>query len=142
MALNAFGIDPYKQWKGVWRWYDESMLDCCRSIDEIKQVGITLPEFACLARCNRLASEMIHADMCSFEEFRNRTREVARSVEKIMVVSFNRADLGQTGTGHFSPIGGYCEKEEKVLVLDVARFKYPPYWVSIRQLWYVCCLGF
>lgn len=40
-----------------------------------------------------------------------------------------------TGGGHFSPIGGYHAPSDAALVLDVARFKYPPYWVPLRRLW-------
>ena len=36
--------------------------------------------------------------------------------------------LLQTGDGHFSPVAGYHAGTDSVLVLDVARFKYPPYW--------------
>lgn len=39
------------------------------------------------------------------------------------------------GGGHFSPVGGYHASSDSVLVLDVARFKYPPYWVSVPKLW-------
>ncbi|GMH66772.1 hypothetical protein TrST_g7482 [Triparma strigata] len=53
----------------------------------------------------------------------------------VMVVSFSRASLGQTGDGHFSPIGGYDSATDRALVLDVARFKYPPYWVGVSDLW-------
>lgn len=52
-----------------------------------------------------------------------------------MVVSFSRGVLGQTGDGHFSPIAAYSEETDKCLVLDVARFKYPPYWVSVQDLY-------
>ena len=41
----------------------------------------------------------------------------------------------RTGGGHFSPIGGYHEPSDSALVLDVARFKYPPYWVHLPALW-------
>lgn len=41
----------------------------------------------------------------------------------------------QTGTGHFSPIGGYHAERDMVLILDVARFKYPPHWVPLSLLW-------
>lgn len=41
----------------------------------------------------------------------------------------------QTGTGHFSPIGGYHAERDMALILDVARFKYPPHWVPLRLLW-------
>ena len=43
--------------------------------------------------------------------------------------------LDQTGDGHFSPIAGYHSERDLVLVLDVARFKYPPYWVPLSSLW-------
>lgn len=39
------------------------------------------------------------------------------------VVSFHRKTLGQTGEGHFSPLGGYSRRHNAVLVMDVARFK-------------------
>ena len=35
---------------------------------------------------------------------------------------------------HFSPIGGYHAGEDMVLILDVARFKYPPHWVKTETL--------
>jgi hypothetical protein len=41
----------------------------------------------------------------------------------------------QTGTGHFSPIGGYHAGQDMALILDVARFKYPPHWVPLPLLW-------
>lgn len=41
----------------------------------------------------------------------------------------------QTGTGHFSPIGGYHAERDMALILDVARFKYPPHWVPLGLLW-------
>ena len=41
----------------------------------------------------------------------------------------------RAGGGHFSPIGGYHEGADAALVLDVARFKYPPYWVPLPKLW-------
>lgn len=41
----------------------------------------------------------------------------------------------KTGTGHFSPIGGYHAERDMALILDVARFKYPPHWVPLSLLW-------
>jgi hypothetical protein len=39
------------------------------------------------------------------------------------------------GDGHFSPVAGYHKERDLLLVLDVARFKYPPYWVHTKDLW-------
>eukprot|EP00551_Chaetoceros_affinis_P006112 CAMPEP_0203670644 /NCGR_PEP_ID=MMETSP0090-20130426/6662_1 /ASSEMBLY_ACC=CAM_ASM_001088 /TAXON_ID=426623 /ORGANISM="Chaetoceros affinis, Strain CCMP159" /LENGTH=548 /DNA_ID=CAMNT_0050535551 /DNA_START=83 /DNA_END=1729 /DNA_ORIENTATION=+ len=52
-----------------------------------------------------------------------------------MVVSFARPSLGQTGEGHFSPVAAYHEASDKCLILDVARFKYGPYWVGVKDLY-------
>ena len=38
-----------------------------------------------------------------------------------MIVSYSRKALGQTGDGHYSPIGGYHAATDQVLILDVAR---------------------
>ena len=43
--------------------------------------------------------------------------------------------MNQTGDGHFCPIGGFDKKARKVLLLDTARFKYPPHWVDIELLY-------
>jgi hypothetical protein len=36
---------------------------------------------------------------------------------------------------HFSPLGAFDEDSDRVLVLDVARFKYRPHWVAVADLW-------
>ena len=37
-------------------------------------------------------------------------------------------------SGHFSPLGAYNEAADKFLLMDVARYKYPPYWADAAQL--------
>jgi glutathione gamma-glutamylcysteinyltransferase len=53
----------------------------------------------------------------------------------MLVVSFSRAALSQTGDGHYSPVAAYHAATDSVLILDVARFKYPPYWVAVADLY-------
>ena len=57
------------------------------------------------------------------------------SVRNVMIASYSRRDLEQSGSGHFSPIGGYCAERDMVLIMDVARFKYPPHWVPLGSLY-------
>ena len=52
-----------------------------------------------------------------------------------LVVSYLRSALQQTGDGHFSPIAAYHMETDQVLILDVARFKYTPHWVSLEELY-------
>jgi hypothetical protein len=47
----------------------------------------------------------------------------------------NDSFFNTIGDGHFSPVGGFNESNRMVLIMDVARFKYPAYWVSIDLLW-------
>lgn len=54
--------------------------------------------------------------------------------EHFLIVSYARSTFQQTGSGHFSPIGAYLENRDLVLILDTARFKYPPHWVPLELL--------
>ncbi len=126
--------------QGVWRYYDERLLDCCRPLDVVRRQGITLAEFGCLARCNGLRAEVHRADLTTEEQFRKAIRDTSSYLSRgtapaALCVSYHRGTLGQTGDGHFSPVGGYSEEDDMVLVLDVARFKYPVYWVDVSTLW-------
>jgi len=182
MALNSLLLDPKRVWQGVWRWFDESMLDCCEPLDIIRLKGITLPKLSCLARCNGAKSTLKYGDSVTIDEFRadillvstsptasgsssenapsscvcsgqpaeirlpNATgcdqlseeaakdKQVNASVRNVMIASYSRRDLEQSGSGHFSPIGGYCAERDMVLIMDVARFKYPPHWVPLASL--------
>jgi len=55
---------------------------------------------------------------------------------KRMMINFKGQDFGlQLLNGHFSPIGAYHKDAQKVLILDVARYKYPSYWVDVDRIW-------
>ena len=135
-ALNALEVDPGELWKGPWRWYDAKMLDCCVDLDEIAERGLTFDEWVCLAKCQGLAVEATRASESSEQIFRQLVaRECASAAGRILCVSYSRRPLGQTGDGHFSPVGGYHAVSDSVLVLDVARFKHPPHWLPLPLLW-------
>uniref|UniRef100_A0A7S4ATG1 glutathione gamma-glutamylcysteinyltransferase n=1 Tax=Pseudo-nitzschia australis TaxID=44445 RepID=A0A7S4ATG1_9STRA len=76
----------------------------------------------------------------SLDDFRRDIRSILSDTkakhQPILVVSFSRLALGQTGDGHFSPIAAYHDETDQVLVLDVARFKYAPYWVGVEELFH------
>lgn len=134
MVLNALAIDPQRIWKGPWRWFSEELLDCCSPLEVVKKNGITISEFVCLARCNGAAAQPIYASESDVDQFREVVRECSARDDRLLVVSYDRRGLKQTGSGHFSPIGGYHPDKDMVLILDVARFKYPPHWVSLPTL--------
>lgn len=52
-----------------------------------------------------------------------------------LIVNYHRAAAGQVGSGHFSPVGAYHQGTDSFLILDVARYKYPPVWIAAEILW-------
>lgn len=165
MVLNALKYDPKKVWKGPWRWYSEETLyceatkSCQHDIDFIKQNGMDFSEFESLGRCHDILlqsfrvvdlslstsstsmdspsnSQNVHS-MEDLSKFREAIVNISysSSAEMFIIVNFSRKYLGQTGDGHFSPIGGYHRRKDLVLIMDVARFKYPPFWVPLADLW-------
>ena len=148
MVLNALSIDPSNvRWKGIWRWVDENVLlgpaaQCCISKEYVKEHGITVDQFQRMGSCfganielYRPGNEDSSGRNC-VDDFREDVIKWSKETQKMVVASFSRADLKQTGEdGHFSPIAGYHGESDSVLVMDVARFKYSPYWVSVDELY-------
>ncbi|CAM0913467.1 unnamed protein product [Alopecurus aequalis] len=135
VVLNALAIDPGRTWKGPWRWFDESMLDCCEPLSKVKAEGITFGKVVCLAHCAGARVQSFRADQTTIHDFRDHLRRCASSQDCHLISSYHRRPFQQTGTGHFSPIGGYHAGQDMALILDVARFKYPPHWVPLTLLW-------
>ena len=145
VVLNSMSVDPQIRWRGGWRYFgseDVLLSKCCISAERIRRVGITMDEFKQLAQCQGVRALMKRPN--GIDEFRNdlrmacATAEGDRSATKF-VCSFSRAALGQTGDGHFSPVAAYHEESDSALVMDVARFKYPPYWASVEDLYQAMC---
>ncbi|OEU14151.1 phytochelatin synthase [Fragilariopsis cylindrus CCMP1102] len=149
MCLNALCIDPNIRWRGGWRFYgsEDVLLDrCCFSAERIRRKGIVMEDFTRLGRCHGLTIDLKRPTTSSnnnHTSYSHSSQSDIRSIlsdtiskhKPILVVSFSRTALHQTGDGHFSPVGAYHEDSDTVLVLDVARFKYAPYWVSVPDLY-------
>ncbi|KAL3795988.1 hypothetical protein HJC23_013045 [Cyclotella cryptica] len=142
IVLNALAVDPRRLWKGPWRWYDERFLNCCVDLEKVKETGISFDTFACLAKCQGLGVEATRGSDSTVDEFRQVVRHICTTSSpsdyshptSFLIVSYTRKVIGQTGSGHFSPIGAYDEVSDSVLLLDTARFKYGPHWVKLELL--------
>ena len=118
MALNAMLIDPGRVWQGVWRWWDDSMLDCCEPLDLVRKSGIIMTKLACLAKCNGANSRTVFAKTCELSDLRAHvllcTAERDTPSRPTMIASYSRAALNQTGSGHFSPVAAYAPQSDMV----------------------------
>jgi hypothetical protein len=96
---------------------------------------MTLDQLAAVLRVHGLEVEVHHAGETTVDRFRSLARDAVAKGDRYVVVNYWRAALGQIGPGHFSPIAAFHEKSDRFLVLDVARYKYAPWWAEAPALW-------
>jgi hypothetical protein len=93
--------------------------------------GLTLDELADLARKKTAKTVTVLRDLTR-EELRAHLLR-SNDPSRRYLVNFHRGLLFGKGTGHHSPIAGYLEAEDLVLVLDV-NGKFGPWLVSSERL--------
>lgn len=96
--------------------------------------GLTLQQSTEMFRQFGVSADNFYGDQLTESTFRDLVTTAMADPNSRLVVNFDRQVLGQAGRGHFSPIAAYDTTTDSVLILDVAKFKYPPFWVSIADL--------
>ena len=147
--MNSLQIDPQRKWKSIWRWYTDELLDNCFYKNGVERPGSTLEEFVYLAECNGATATIVRPNdsIGQFEKFVQSLERVCtegrQASEKnfndeipkeLMAISYSREALGQFGGGHFSPVAALDKETNSVLVLETARYKYPPHWISVELI--------
>lgn len=142
LALQGVAAPPSTEWKPFatsYRYWDQQNLaggsggSCVRNATSPWRGS--LEQVAAFFSCRGLSLDVTRWSASSAGDFRNALKE-AFSHEPVRYVSvnFDRQGLHQEGGGHHSPIGAYDEGTDRVLVLDVARYKYPPWWAPLPEL--------
>ncbi|ERN41197.1 phytochelatin synthase [Rubidibacter lacunae KORDI 51-2] len=75
-----------------------------------------------------------HASTATVDDFRAVLRANASNAEDFLIVNYDRQVVGQEGGGHISPVAAYSEEHDKLLLLDTARYKYPPHWLPVSMM--------
>ncbi|HET6469983.1 MAG TPA: phytochelatin synthase family protein [Geminicoccaceae bacterium] len=96
--------------------------------------GMTLDELGRLLALHPVEAEVRHAADSSLEAFRAAAREHLGREGRAVIVNYLRLAIGQERGGHISPLGAYDAETDRFLILDVARYKYPPVWVKADEL--------
>jgi hypothetical protein len=78
--------------------------------------------------------EVHHAADSTPEKFRTMAREYLDKSDHHVIVNYLRKTIGQEKGGHISPLAAYDADTDRFLILDVARYKYPPVWISTAEL--------
>ncbi|WP_295811799.1 phytochelatin synthase family protein [uncultured Nitratireductor sp.] len=100
----------------------------------VEHEGLTLAELDTFIENAGLAAEHHFADETSVDELRKAIKETLEDRDARFVANYSRKALPQKGDGHISPVGAYDEETDSVLILDVAKYKYPPVWISVEKL--------
>ena len=102
--------------------------------DTILKQGITLDQMGALVALKPVNVTIRHAAGSSIDQFRKEASSYLAQKGHFVLVNYLRDSLGQKAGGHFSPLAAYEPKSDRFLILDVARYKYPPVWVTASEL--------
>jgi glutathione-S-conjugate glycine hydrolase len=140
MVLNALQIpapavpefDPYRTFT------QDNVLDertdAVLPRDILLKKGMTLDQLGGLLGLQPLNVEVRHAGDATLDEFRTKAREYLGQEDHFVIINYLRIAIGQERGGHISPLAAYDAKTDRFLILDVARYKYPPVWVGASDL--------
>ena len=101
----------------------------------IRKQGMTLNELAGIFQTYSVKVQTFHGEDITLERFRELAIQNLQQPKNFLVVNYLRSSLGQKGGGHISPVVAYNESSDRFLILDVARYRYSPVWVSSSSLW-------
>jgi hypothetical protein len=140
-VLNSLGVPspdapqiyPYKIFMQE-NFFTDEVLQIRRPHD-VEKNGSTLDQLASMLSVFEVKVDVYHADSLTVDQSRTMLIETLRSPHKRVIIDFNRKDLGQKGSGHFSPLAAYHSGEDRFLLMDVARYKLPPCWVQADLLY-------
>jgi hypothetical protein len=96
--------------------------------------GMTLAQLGALLEAHDVPVVVTHAEDASVDVFREALRSGIDDADDFITVNYLRSAMGQQSGGHISPVAAYDEQTDRVLVLDVSSYKYPPVWVEVATL--------
>ncbi|HEV3194435.1 MAG TPA: phytochelatin synthase family protein [Polyangiaceae bacterium] len=102
--------------------------------DAVNRGGMTLDQLADLFQSHPARAKAVHARGTNVADFRREAVQNLKTAGDYIVINYDRGPLGMETSGHFSPLGAYNEAADKFLIMDVARYKYPPYWADAAQV--------
>ncbi|HEY9617571.1 MAG TPA: phytochelatin synthase family protein [Crinalium sp.] len=142
MVLNSIGIPapevpqyaPYHVFTQE-HFFDNPATQQVLSSDVVARQGMTLDELGGLLTSYSVNAQVYHAGDTTLDEFRKLVVANLDEPGNFVVVNYLRSAMGQERGGHISPLAAYNEESDRFLILDVARYKYPPVWVKADDLW-------
>jgi hypothetical protein len=114
--------------------YFNRQVDAIITREATLAMGQTLDEAAMVMAAHGAKTRAYHAGETSLAEFRRIARANMNERNNFIAVNYRRNYIGQPPGSHFSPLAAYDDATDSFLILDVARYKFPPVWVSTADL--------
>jgi hypothetical protein len=139
-VANSLDIDrPSPDRLYPWTLFTQDLLfnaanQALKAYGMVEHEGLTLAELDQFIENIGLAADHHFADETSVDELRIAIKTTLSDRDARLIVNYSRQALPQTGDGHISPVGAYDADTDSVLILDVAKYKYPPVWISVQKL--------
>ena len=140
IALNALGIKrpatslfpdyPFFTQQDFFAGVDARTADP----EVVAREGMTLAQLGSVLASHAVSVDSISADTLDGAQLRELLKKHLREQDRFVLFNFNRRFIGEVGGGHWSPLAAYHEASDTVLLMDVARYKYPPVWVPLVDL--------
>jgi glutathione-S-conjugate glycine hydrolase len=137
MVLNALQIPASTDnaWGAPFFTQDNLFNDKARSVAQPGfKGGLTLQQLADIVQSHPSIAELHYASDTTSLAFRDLASKNMSEPSDFIIVNYNRAEVGQEYMGHISPIAAYHAGSDRFLLLDVARYKYPPVWIRTDEL--------
>lgn len=100
----------------------------------VAKEGMTLDQLSTVLSHHAVTVQKIPGDTLELPAFRELLKTHLRESNRFVLLNFNRRLIGQKGGGHWSPLAAYHAASDSALLMDVARYKYPPVWVPLADL--------
>ena len=138
MVLNSLNVPspPAAGYRSYRFWTQDNLFD--RSLplsltpQQVGRRGMTLAQ---LLNSRGVDVTTFHASELSLDRFRSYLVAGLNRPDQRVLVNYLRPVIGQQGGGHISPIAAWHAATDQVLLLDVARYRYPAGWIPVKTLW-------
>ena len=141
MVLNALGVPAptTPEYRPYHTFTQDNLLneetDAILPRDVLAHQGMTLDQLGDLVALHHpVTVEVHHAAEGGLDAFRAAARDYLAHDDRFVIVNYLRKAIQQETGGHISPLGAYDAETDRFLILDVARYKYPPVWVKASDL--------
>ncbi|MCF6777236.1 phytochelatin synthase family protein [Thiotrichales bacterium 19X7-9] len=143
MTLNALGKTPkeapehypYKLFNQTNLFFNQAILKANITPPMINFHGMTLGQAGLILEQYADSVKIYHGnEIMGVKQFKELLINALTNKKQFIIINFYRKTINESGGGHFSPIAAYNPQTDRFLILDVARYKYPPVWVKSEEL--------